>query len=45
MKITQDVRAYAEAKGIESDDAIPIGLAEKAEEFRKAGGTVYVRER
>lgn len=34
MKITQDVRQYAIEKGVQVDDAIEVGLKEKAEEFR-----------
>jgi phosphomethylpyrimidine synthase len=41
MKITQDVREYARAKGIEADQAIKDGLNEKALEFRRTGGDVY----
>jgi len=36
MKITQEVRDYAAARNIETDEAIETGLREKAEEF-KAG--------
>ena len=42
MKITQDVRDYAAKKKIEEDEAIQIGLQEKAEEFRKAGSEIYL---
>ncbi|MCS3903528.1 phosphomethylpyrimidine synthase [Methylohalomonas lacus] len=42
MKITQDVREYAEQQGIDSlDDAIDQGLKDKAEEFRQQGGDIY----
>ena len=41
MKITQDVRDYARAHGLDSAAAIEAGLAEKAEEFRAAVGRVY----
>jgi len=34
MKITQDVRAYAESKGVDVGQAIEIGMEEKAAEFR-----------
>ena len=34
MKITQDVRAYAESKGVEVEQAIEVGMEEKAAEFR-----------
>jgi phosphomethylpyrimidine synthase len=42
MKITQDVRDYAASHGLTDDAAIEAGLKEKAEEFRKAGGSVYI---
>ena len=41
MKITQDVRAYAEEKGIESTEALEIGMAEKAREFKEKGAEIY----
>jgi phosphomethylpyrimidine synthase len=41
MKITQDVRDYAAAKGIGVDDAVASGLREKADEFRSKGSEVY----
>jgi len=42
MKITQDVREYAAAHGASIDLAIDIGMREKSEEFRDAGGQLYV---
>jgi len=42
MKITQDVREYAEKKGIRLEEAIEVGLREKAHEFRQAGGRIYL---
>jgi phosphomethylpyrimidine synthase len=45
MKITQDVRAYAAEKGIADEaQALALGMAEKAEEFRKAGTEIYQPE-
>ena len=44
MKITQDVRDYAEAHSIREEDAIALGLEEKAQEFRTTGAKLYVRE-
>ena len=41
MKITQDVRAYAEEKGVESAEAFEIGMAEKAREFKEKGSEIY----
>jgi phosphomethylpyrimidine synthase len=44
MKITQDVREYAREHGLESEEAIAAGLDEMADEFRKAGGEIYVKQ-
>jgi len=41
MKITQDVRDYARAKGLAEDAALEAGMAEKAEEFVEGGSEVY----
>jgi phosphomethylpyrimidine synthase len=41
MKITQDVRDYAEAKGVDEAQALSRGLEEKAAEFRDSGGAIY----
>lgn len=41
MKITQDIRDYAESKGMELDEALRGGLEEKAMEFREAGNRIY----
>jgi phosphomethylpyrimidine synthase len=38
MKITQEVRAYAAAKGLSESEALEAGLREKSEEFRAARG-------
>ena len=45
MRITQDVREYAAARGLDTDDALHAGMAEKAAEFREAGGDVYVERK
>ena len=42
MRISQDVRDYAAAHGLTEDAAIAAGLKEKAEEFQKAGGSIYL---
>jgi len=42
MKITQDVRRYAEEHGVSDSEAIEVGLHEKAEEFRAHGDRVYL---
>ncbi len=42
MKITQEVREYAEKKGIQDTHlALQEGLQEKAEEFKKRAGRLY----
>jgi phosphomethylpyrimidine synthase len=44
MKITQDVREYAAQKGLEDAKALQEGMREKAEEFRKRGGEIYLAD-
>ncbi len=41
MKITQDVRSYAEAHGLDDEEALRRGLEEKASEFRQSGKDLY----
>jgi phosphomethylpyrimidine synthase len=41
MQITQEVRAYAEQQGLETERALAKGLEEKAGEFKAAGGELY----
>jgi len=43
MKITQDVREYAEKKGLSDEQARIKGLEEKAKEFSESGGEIYVQ--
>jgi phosphomethylpyrimidine synthase len=42
MKITQDVRDYAAAKGLSEEQALADGMARKSEEFKAVGGAFYV---
>jgi phosphomethylpyrimidine synthase len=42
MKITQDVRDYADSLKVDEDKALEIGMKEKAEEFKKAGSAIYI---
>ncbi|HXJ20097.1 MAG TPA: phosphomethylpyrimidine synthase ThiC [Polyangia bacterium] len=42
MKITQDVRDYAAAQGIATDQALDAGMQEKAAAFRESGQEIYV---
>ena len=41
MKITQEVREYADKQGVQLDEAMQKGLEEKAAEFRQSGGEIY----
>ncbi len=41
MKITQDVRDYAQQKGISLDEAVQQGMQAKAVEFIEKGGQIY----
>lgn len=43
MKITQDVREYAAQKEMDEQAALVAGMAEKSEEFKKAGAEIYVK--
>jgi phosphomethylpyrimidine synthase len=44
MKITEDVREYAERHGMSEEDALQQGMTEKSEEFRKQGAEIYTIE-
>jgi phosphomethylpyrimidine synthase len=41
MKITQDVREYAEKQGLEAEKALAVGMSEKAKEFVDKGSEIY----
>jgi phosphomethylpyrimidine synthase len=41
MRITQDVREYARRKGLSAEEALAMGIQEKAHEFCEAGGELY----
>ena len=43
MRITQDIRDYAKAHGLDAAQGIAVGLDEKAREFREAGGKLYLK--
>ncbi|ADJ50266.1 thiamine biosynthesis protein ThiC [Amycolatopsis mediterranei S699] len=42
MRITQDVRKYAEEHGLSTVEAIEAGMASKSAEFTESGGQVYL---
>ena len=41
VKITEDVRKYAAEQGIAEEEALTKGMAEKSNEFAKAGAEIY----
>ncbi len=41
MKITKDVREYAEKQGVEAEKALAVGMSEKAKEFVATGAEIY----
>ncbi|HEX2613711.1 MAG TPA: hypothetical protein VHO02_08965, partial [Fibrobacteria bacterium] len=41
MKITEDVRAYAQSQGLDEKAALEAGMAEKSKEFVEQGSEVY----
>ncbi|NNF95431.1 MAG: hypothetical protein HKM94_00700, partial [Halobacteria archaeon] len=41
MKITKEVREYADKQGVQLDEAMQKGLEEKAVEFRESGSEIY----
>lgn len=44
MKITQDIRDYAEDKGVSLENAFQQGMTEKSQEFRDKGSALYIRK-
>jgi phosphomethylpyrimidine synthase len=43
MKITEDVRKFAAEQKISEEEALQIGLEQKATEFNEAGAEVYAK--
>ena len=43
MKITEDVRKYAEEQGIAAEEALKRGMEEKSKEFLDKGAEVYTK--
>ena len=41
MKITEDVRKYAEEQGLSEEDALQKGMQEKSREFTEKGNEIY----
>ena len=42
MKITQEVRRYAEEQGVAEELALETGMKEKADDFKKSGAEIYL---
>ena len=42
MKITQEVREYAENQGIEEKEALEKGMAERSKAFMEVGAEIYL---
>ncbi|MCC3374892.1 phosphomethylpyrimidine synthase ThiC [Cohnella sp. REN36] len=42
MRITQDIREYAAARGLETAEAIEDGMRDQAEAFKAGGSRIYV---
>jgi phosphomethylpyrimidine synthase len=42
MRITQDIRDYAELHGVAEDQAVRLGMEEQAQKFRELGGRIHV---
>ena len=43
MKITQDVREYAQTHGVDASQALKQGLEEKGKEFIEKGSEIYIK--
>ncbi len=44
MKISEDIRRFADEHGVSAAEAVEVGMQEMAEEFRESGGELYVKE-
>jgi phosphomethylpyrimidine synthase len=43
MRISEDVRRYAEEKGLSDEEAVKAGMAEKSAEFAEKGAELYTK--
>jgi phosphomethylpyrimidine synthase len=43
MKITEDVRRYAQEQQLSDEDALKAGMEQKAKEFNEAGAEIYAK--
>jgi phosphomethylpyrimidine synthase len=44
MRITQDVRDYADSLGVDEKQALAEGMKEMSGKFKESGGQIYVRD-
>jgi phosphomethylpyrimidine synthase len=44
MKITQEVREYAEKHQIAAEDAVAAGMSQMATEFKESGNNIYIKQ-
>ncbi len=42
MKITEELRAYAEEHGLDESSAVEMGMEERSREFRESGQRIYI---
>ncbi len=43
MKITEDVRKYAAEQKVSEEEALQVGLHDKAQEFKQSGADLYAK--
>jgi phosphomethylpyrimidine synthase len=43
MKITEDIRKFAAAQQISEEDALQVGLEQKAREFKETGADINAK--
>ncbi len=41
MEISQQLREFAEEKGLDTEEAVEAGLLEQSKAFEEAGGEIY----
>jgi phosphomethylpyrimidine synthase len=41
MRISDDIRKFADAQGVSETEALAKGMEEKSKEFREQGGEIY----
>ena len=42
MKITEDIRIFAREQGLDTAEAVKVGMQQMSEEFREKGSEIYV---